>query len=86
MRSFRIFASLVGFPMMLAATAAHAGCYKYYALADQQCNGADGCEGSYPVEICYFGCTSGTCEEDVNSGLCCGHQYFLPQIYPEHLL
>jgi hypothetical protein len=62
---------------------AKADCVDYYSWPDQKCSGAGGCEGTYPVMNCTFGCVSGDCENNVNSGLCCGHQYFLPQIYPD---
>jgi hypothetical protein len=58
-------------------------CTSTLDLGDEPCTGARGCSGSYPVIVCSFGCSCGACHSQGSSGECCGHRYYLPNVYPQ---
>lgn len=58
---------------------ARAGCWDYYNVP-RTCTGAKGCRGEYITSMCTFGCVSGDCVDNGNSGSCCGHIYYNAQI------
>ena len=62
---------------------AKAGCVDYFDLGDQQCSGDLGCQGSYPMVSCTFGCISGICNPNGNGGVCCGQEFSYAQIFPD---
>jgi len=69
--------------VFLFAPPAKAGCWDYVDLGDQACSGDGGCQGTFPVVFCTFGCVSGTCNNEGNGGFCCGQQFSYAQIFPD---
>jgi hypothetical protein len=60
---------------------ARAECVGYMNL-NQICI-AKNCSGGYTQSTCTFGCTSGECEPQGGSGVCCGKTYYNAQIQPD---
>jgi len=71
----------VGMSTLLVVTVASGECTGIEYYGDGNCTGSGGCRDSYPIEFCSFGCISGTCHASGSGGLCCGHQYYVPNIY-----
>jgi hypothetical protein len=67
--------------MVFAARTAKADCVGIEDFGSENCSGVGGCEGSYEMEFCSFGCVSGECNGRGSSGECCGRIYYIPNIY-----
>jgi hypothetical protein len=61
--------------------ASAATCTGIEDLGSSPCTGAGGCESEHEVEMCFFGCTCGECDRHGSSGECCGHIYYVPNVY-----
>lgn len=69
--------------VLACCKSANAGCYDYSVFGPIQCTGTGGCTGEFYRVRCTWGCISGSCNNQGNSGECCGKIYYSAQIYPD---
>jgi hypothetical protein len=79
----RVFAFLlVGLGALFNAGSASAQCTSCWGILDEGPTRCTGCNAYYDLEFCTRGCQCGNCLSHGGSGLCCGHIYYSPVIYP----
>lgn len=84
MNFVRMFALLlVGLTAALFSPgSASAQCTDCWGILDEGPTLCTGCHSYYELEFCTRGCVCGNCVSHGGSGLCCGHIYYSPVIYP----
>jgi len=82
MRPLRVLLLVSGALILTLDTApARARCVDYWDIGSVPCSGPGGCQSEWEDVTCWFGCISGTCNDDGNSTECCGVRHDYAQVY-----